>query len=98
MIFVGGIFVGHHLPMRSFMKYDLLYAGEDLNRKTAWLFCLLLSKHKYKLRYKHKKKSAWALIHQADGRLSPKYREVSKPRDSGLDFYNRSEIWHAPRQ
>ena len=26
------------------------------------------------------------------------YREISKPRDSGLDFSNRSEIWQAPRQ
>ena len=25
-------------------------------------------------------------------------REVSKPRDSGLDFSNRSQIWQAPRQ
>ena len=27
-----------------------------------------------------------------------KSREVSKPRDSGLDFSNRFEIWQAPRQ
>ena len=25
-------------------------------------------------------------------------REVSKPRDSGLDYFNRSEIWPPPRQ
>ena len=25
-------------------------------------------------------------------------REVSKPRDLGLNFYNRSDIWKAPRQ
>ena len=35
---------------------------------------------------------AWTSIHQADGRLTAKSREVSKPRYSGLDFSNRSEI------
>ena len=39
-----------------------------------------------------------ALIHKADGRLTARSREVSKPRDSCLDFSNRSEIWQAPRQ
>ena len=30
-----------------------------------------------------------------DGRLTARYREVSKPRDSGLGFCNRSEIWQS---
>ena len=30
--------------------------------------------------------------------LTARSGEVSKPRDSGLDFSNRSEIWQAPRQ
>ena len=30
--------------------------------------------------------------------FTAKSREVSKPRDSGLDFFNRSEMWQAPRQ
>ena len=34
----------------------------------------------------------------ADVRLTAKSREVSKPRDSGLNFSNRSEIWQASRQ
>ena len=39
-----------------------------------------------------------ASIHWADGRLTARSRKVSKPRDSGLDYPNRSEIWQAPRQ
>ena len=39
-----------------------------------------------------------ALIHEADGRLTARSRQVSKPRDSSLDFSNRSEIWQAHRQ
>ena len=39
-----------------------------------------------------------ASIHKANGRLIAISREVSKLRDSGLDFSNRSEIWQAPRQ
>ena len=35
-----------------------------------------------------------ASIHQADGCLKEGSREASKPRDSGLDFSNRSDIWH----
>ena len=31
-----------------------------------------------------------------DGRLTERSREVSKPRDSGFYFFNRSEIWQAP--
>ena len=37
-------------------------------------------------------------IRQADGRLTVRFREASKPRDSCLDFSNRSEIWQAPRK
>ena len=37
-------------------------------------------------------------IAPADWRLTDWSREVSKPRDWGLDFSNRSEIWQAPRQ
>ena len=37
-------------------------------------------------------------IHQADGRLTARSREVSKPRDWDLEFSNRSEIWIAHRQ
>ena len=37
-------------------------------------------------------------IHWADGRLTVRSREVSKPRDWGLVFYNRSVIWQARRQ
>ena len=40
----------------------------------------------------------WASIHYADGRLTARSREVSKPRDSGLNIFHRSEIWQAPRQ
>ena len=32
------------------------------------------------------------------GRLTGRYREVWKLRDSDLDFFNRSEIWQAHRQ
>ena len=39
-----------------------------------------------------------ASIHLADGRLTARPHEVSKPRDSGLNFYNRFEIWQAYRQ
>ena len=39
-----------------------------------------------------------ASIHKADGCPTARSREASKPRDSGLDFSNRSEIWQAPRQ
>ena len=35
------------------------------------------------------------LFTKAVGRLIAKSREVSKPRDSGLDVFNRSEIWQA---
>ena len=34
----------------------------------------------------------WASTHKAGGRHATRYREVSKRRDSGLDFSNRSEI------
>ena len=40
----------------------------------------------------------WAFIQLADGRLTARSREVSKARDSGLDFSNRSVIWQTPRQ
>ena len=32
------------------------------------------------------------------GRLTGRYREVWKFRDSDLDFFNRSEIWQSHRQ
>ena len=32
----------------------------------------------------------WTSIYYADGRLTVKSREVSKPRNSGLDFSTRS--------
>ena len=38
------------------------------------------------------------LSHKADGRLTARSREVSKPRESGLNFSNGTEIWQAPRQ
>ena len=54
------------------------------------------------------RRTSWALmqsydrprasIHNADGRLTTRSREASKPRDSGLDFSNRSEFWQALRQ
>ena len=40
----------------------------------------------------------WASIYYADGRLTAKSHEVSKPRNSGLDFSNCSKIWQASRQ
>ena len=39
-----------------------------------------------------------ASIHKAVRRLSARSREDSRPRDSGLDFSNRFEIWQAPRR
>ena len=39
-----------------------------------------------------------ASIHYTGGRLTTRSREVSKPRDSGLDCCSRSGIWQAPRQ
>ena len=39
-----------------------------------------------------------ASIHQTDRLLTASTRQVSKPRDSGLDFSNGSEIWQAHRQ
>ena len=50
------------------------------------------------LQYMHSFSVSIAFIHKADGCLTTRCREVSKPRDSGLDFSNRSEIWQAPRQ
>ena len=35
---------------------------------------------------------------EADGRLTARAYEVSKSQDSGVDFFNRSEIWRASRQ
>ena len=43
-------------------------------------------------------KCSKASIPLADGRLTARSREVSNPRDSGLSFSNRSEIWQAPQQ
>ena len=41
-------------------------------------------------------KSTYLRLHPhligADGRVTSRFREVSKPGDSGLDFSNRSEI------
>ena len=37
-------------------------------------------------------KFSWASIQQAVRRLTARSSEVSKSRDSGLDFLNRSEI------
>ena len=39
-------------------------------------------------------KTTWPLFTK---RLTARFREVSKPQYSGLDFSNRSEIWRAPR-
>ena len=39
----------------------------------------------------------WASVHQADGCLATRPREDSKPRDSDLDFFNRSAILLEPR-
>ena len=39
-----------------------------------------------------------AFMHQEDIRLIARSREYSKPRDSSLNFLNRSEIWEAPQQ
>ena len=36
-------------------------------------------------------------LHLAVRRPTARSREVSKSRDSGLDFFNCSEIWQAPR-
>ena len=44
------------------------------------------------------KSRPWASIHKAVRRLTARSREVSKPRDSCLDYSNRSEIWQASRQ
>ena len=41
---------------------------------------------------------SWASIHLADRLLTARSREVSKQRDLGLDFINRSEIWQAAQQ
>ena len=41
---------------------------------------------------------SWASIHKAVRRLTARSRKVSKQRDSGLNFSNRSEIWQVPRQ
>ena len=37
-------------------------------------------------------KKYWASIQYAEGRLTARSREVSKPRDSGLDISNRFEV------
>ena len=42
------------------------------------------------------KRSVVAGLSNTSGKTS--YRKISKPRDSGLDFFNRSEMWQAPRQ
>ena len=41
---------------------------------------------------------AWASIRKVDRRLIVRSREVSKPRDSGLDFFIHTEIPQATRQ
>ena len=38
------------------------------------------------------------ITYWVDGRLTERSHHVSKPRDLGLDFSNRCEIWQAPRQ
>ena len=38
-----------------------------------------------------------ASIHLANGGLTTRSREVSKPRELGLDFTNRSNSWQTPR-
>ena len=40
----------------------------------------------------------WTSIHLADGRLTARSPEVSKPRDSCFGLSKRFEIWHAPLQ
>ena len=37
-------------------------------------------------------------LHSLSSKTSYRKSEASKPRDSGLDFSNCSEIWHAPQQ
>ena len=39
-----------------------------------------------------------ASIHWADGRLTTRSREASKPCDSSIDFFNYSEIWQASQK
>ena len=38
-----------------------------------------------------------ASIYLEDERLTGRSREISKSRDSGLNFSSRSEIWQEPR-
>ena len=58
----------------------------------------------YPMQYFWEPQSPWPLhrhlapIHWADEHLTAISREVSKPCDSGLYFFNRSEIWQAHRQ
>ena len=40
----------------------------------------------------------WTSNHWAGRRLTTRSPWVSKPQDSGLNFFNHSEIWKAPRQ
>ena len=35
---------------------------------------------------------------QRDERLTARFRQISKPRDSGLDLFNHSDIWQVVRQ
>ena len=35
-------------------------------------------------------------IHEAIAHLTARFRDVSKPQESGLNFSNNSEIWQAP--
>ena len=64
--------------------------GEAVLRRSIWIGCVV---------YGYLWVTSGPLfIKQTDGRLTVPTRKVSKPRDSGLHFFNRSEIWQATRQ
>ena len=76
-----------------------MYSRNALTRQnTVWQLCFLIDET---LRIFIE--ASWdtfyrASIHYAVRRLTTRSREVSKPRDSCLDFSNRSEIWQPSRQ
>ena len=63
-----------------FKHVGLLWPISALDKKQAWYWSV------FPIYFE-------ASIHWAEGRLTARSRDASKPRDSGLDISNRSEIW-----
>ena len=102
MIYKNRSWVMENLNMRSghflWTIFWKLARGDNVKQKLSLLTTLFAPKTYIKIKNFSTIHVLWAPIHWADGCLTASSREFSVPRESGLYFSNRSEIWQAPPQ